>query len=175
MKLKPWFSTLIAFALFLACALGCSKSSPDGSKKESAERDSNAATQATTPPADIAGDYAIVGTNEDGSPYKGALEVIKHGDVYQFRWDAGKQYDGVGVPNGNVVAVAFTNGSNGKDCGVVSYQILQDGKLDGKWDIGAWMMAAPRGPCAPAGQAWPAITTSRERIPTGVTTKARSR
>ena len=138
MKLKPWFSTLIAFALFLACALGCSKSSPDGSKKESAERDRNAATQATTPPADIVGNYAIVGTNEDGSPYKGALEVIKHGDVYQFRWDAGKQYDGVGVPNGNVVAVAFTNGSNGKGCGVVSYQILPEGTLDGKW--GYWGM-----------------------------------
>ena len=136
MKQNPWFSTLIALALFVACVLGCNKSGADVSKKESAGRDSNAARETATPPTDIAGDYAIVGTNEDGSPYKGALEVIKHGDVYQFRWDAGKQYDGVGVPNGNVVAVAFNGGSNGKGCGVVSYQILADGTLDGKW--GYW-------------------------------------
>ena len=97
---------------------------------------SNAATQATTPSADIAGNYAIVGTNEDGSPYKGALEVIKHGDVYQFRWDAGKQYDGVGVQNGNIIAVAFANGANGKGCGVVDYDIASNGSLNGKW--GYW-------------------------------------
>src|SRR5439155_16196988 len=115
---------------------GCSKSGANSSKTASTERDSNAARATATPPTDIAGDYAIVGTNEDGSPYKGSLEVIKHGDVYQFRWDAGKQYDGIGVPNGNVVAVAFTGGSNGKGCGVVSYQILADGTLDGKW--GYW-------------------------------------
>ena len=86
--------------------------------------------------ADIAGDYEIVGTNEDGSPYKGALKVIKHGDVYQFRWDAGKQYDGIGIPNGNAVAVAFTGGTDGQGCGVVIYQALAGGTLDGKW--GYW-------------------------------------
>jgi hypothetical protein len=107
MKQNSWLSSLIAFALFVACVMGV----VDVSKTQSAGNDSNALQVRATPPADIAGKYAIVGTNEDGSPYKGALEVIKHGDVYQFRWDAGKQYDGVGVPNGNVVAVAFTGGS----------------------------------------------------------------
>jgi hypothetical protein len=136
MKQNPWFSALIALALIVACVLGCSKSGADVSKKESAGREGNAAKETATPPTDIAGDYTVVGTNEDGSPYKGALEVIKHGDVYQFRWDAGKQYDGVAVPNGNVVAVAFSGGSNGKGCGVVSYQILADGTLDGRW--GYW-------------------------------------
>src|SRR5437867_2570207 len=104
----------MVLALFVACVLGCSKSGANSSKTASTERDSNAARATATPRTDIAGDYAIVGTNEDGSPYKGSLEVIKHGDVYQFRWDAGKQYDGIGVPNGNVVAVAFAGGSNGK-------------------------------------------------------------
>jgi hypothetical protein len=136
MKKDPWFNTLIVLTLFVACVLGCSKSGANVPKTESAGRNSNAAKETATPPAEIAGDYAIVGTNEDGSPYKGALEVIKHGDVYQFRWNAGRKYDGVGVPNGNVVAVAFTGGSNGKGCGVVSYQILADGTLDGKW--GYW-------------------------------------
>ncbi|MGH9931351.1 MAG: hypothetical protein ACREA9_19265 [Pyrinomonadaceae bacterium] len=97
---------------------------------------SSSAQPPATHPADIAGEYTVAGTNEDGSPYKGALEIIKHGDVYQFRWNAGRQYDGIGVPNGGVVAVAFTGGANGKGCGVVSYQILTDGTLDGVW--GYW-------------------------------------
>jgi hypothetical protein len=79
-----------------------------------------------------------VGSNPDGGQYKGALEVISHGSVYQFRWNAGTQYDGVGVANGNVVAVAFASGTNGKGCGVVDYEIASDGALDGKW--GYWGM-----------------------------------
>jgi hypothetical protein len=134
MKQNPWLSSLIALALFVACVMGCTKSGADATKTQA--NNSNAPLERTAPHADIAGNYAIVGTNEDGSPYRGALEVIKHGDVFQFRWNAGRQYDGVGVPNGNVVAVAFTGGSNGKGCGVVSYQVLADGVLDGVW--GYW-------------------------------------
>jgi hypothetical protein len=136
MKEKTLLGTLTALALLVACVLGCSKFGINVLKTDSAGGNINAAKETPTPVPDIAGHYAIVGTNEDGSPYKGALEVIKQGDVYQFRWNAGKQYYGVGVPNGNVVAVAFTGGSDGKGCGVVSYQILADGTLDGKW--GYW-------------------------------------
>jgi hypothetical protein len=136
MKQNTWLNSLLALALFVVCALGCNKSGNGTASTESTPKNNNAAQQAATPFADIAGNYSVVGTNEDGSPYKGALEVIKRGDVYQFRWNAGKQYDGVGVPNGNVVAVAFTEGSNGEGCGVVSYQILADGTLEGPW--GYW-------------------------------------
>jgi hypothetical protein len=52
----------------------------------------------------------VVGGNPGGGTYKGTLEIIPHGDVYQFRWNAGTQYDGVGVANGSVVAVAFAWG-----------------------------------------------------------------
>ena len=135
MEQNSWLSTLFAIALLIAFVLGCSKTGANVAKPESPVSN-NGAKEVKTAATDIAGDYAVVGTNEDGSPYKGALEVIKHGDVYQFRWNAGKQYDGVGVPNGNVVAVAFTGGSNGKGCGVVSYQVLADGTLDGNW--GYW-------------------------------------
>jgi hypothetical protein len=136
MKANALFNSLTALALLVACIVGCSKSESVKPQTQPAGGESQAATQPIAPVADIAGRYAIVGTNEDGSPYRGALEVIKQGDVYQFRWNAGKQYDGVGVPNGNVVAVAFTGGSDGEGCGVVSYQILADGTLDGKW--GYW-------------------------------------
>jgi len=134
MKQNSWLSLLLALALFVACVLGCAKSGVNSSNERSASNsNTNAPQNRATAHADIAGDYTVVGTNENGSPYKGTLEVIKHGDVYQFRWSAGKQYDGVGVPNGNVVAVAFTGGSSGKGCGVVSYQLLKDGILDGVW------------------------------------------
>jgi hypothetical protein len=136
MKQNSWFSSLITLALFVACVMGCTKSGANVGSTNSAGNNANAPLEHATPHADIAGEYSVVGTNEDGSPYRGALEVIKHGDVYQFRWNAGRQYDGVGVPNGNVVAVAFTGGSNGKGCGVVSYQLLADGSLDGVW--GYW-------------------------------------
>ena len=138
MKQGSWFSALIWLALFVACVLGFSRSNSNAPGTESLASDRDTAREAATLPTDIAGHYAIAGTNEDGTPYKGALEIIKHGDVYQFRWDAGRQYDGVGVQNENVVAVAFTAGGNGKGCGVVSYQILADGTLDGKW--GYWGM-----------------------------------
>ena len=62
--------------------------------------------------------------------------MISRGDVYQFRWDAGSQYDGVGVQNGNIIAVAYTTGTDGKGCGVVDYDIHGNGMLDGKW--GYW-------------------------------------
>lgn len=136
MKQNSRLSSLVAFALFVFCVLGCSKLGSQTTSKESSGNNSSPTQKATTPPTDIAGDYGVVGTNENGSSYRGSLKVIKHGDVYQFRWNAGRQYDGVGVPKGNVVAVAFAGGTNGEGCGVVSYQILANGSLDGNW--GYW-------------------------------------
>src|SRR5207237_10923278 len=76
-----------------------------------------------------------IGTNPGGTEHSGMLEGIPHGHVYQFRWNAGTQYDGVGIKNGEIIAVAFANGADGKRCGVVDYNIL-NGVLDGKW--GYW-------------------------------------
>jgi hypothetical protein len=136
MEQNSWLNSLMALVLFVACVLGCSKAGADAPKTDSPETRNSAPEVALPTTTDIAGDYNIVGTNEDGSPYKGALKVIKRGDVYQFRWDAGKQYDGIGIPNGNAVAVSFTGGSDGQGCGVVIYQALAGGMLDGKW--GYW-------------------------------------
>ena len=137
MKHNSWHSSLIALAFFTVSVLGCTRSSADVPKNESAgNNNAGASAEGASVFEDISGSYTVTGTNENGSAYKGALEVIKQGDVYQFRWNAGRQYDGVGIPNGNVVAVAFTEGSDGKGCGVVSYRIVGDGTLDGKW--GYW-------------------------------------
>jgi hypothetical protein len=138
---------LFAFALLIACVIGCKMSnSTSGSNLSSSSNQNNASSNnanpststsssAPVPAPDIAGNYNVVGSNPSGSSYKGTLEVIERGDVYQFRWNAGRQYDGVGVQNGKIVAVAFANGPDGKGCGVVDYDV-KGGTLDGKW--GYW-------------------------------------
>src|SRR5882762_1565726 len=144
MKRFPRHNTALVFALLVACVIGCKSTSSSTSK--TSETSSNTKTTSSTSGAtsttnsaapDIAGKYSVTGTNPNGSAYKGELEVIKHGDVYQFRWSGGASYDGVGVQLGDVIAVAFTTGENGKGCGVVDYTITDDGAtLDGKW--GYW-------------------------------------
>lgn len=135
----------IAFILFVLAVIGCksssnSNSSTPSSQSTSSNTSSNTSALSNKPApathANIAGKYAITGTNPNGTMYRGALEVIEHGDVYQFRWNAGNQYDGVGVVNGEVVAVSFANGPNGTGCGVVDYNIQDDGSLVGRW--GFW-------------------------------------
>jgi hypothetical protein len=136
---------VLALALFVGIVLGCkstttstSSNSNSNAKEESSKNtniNSNTKT-ASAPAPDIAGKYNITGTNPEGGGYKGTLEVITRGDVYQFRWNAGTQYDGVGVQNGSIVAVAYANGADGKGCGVIDYDIASDGSLNGKW--GYW-------------------------------------
>jgi hypothetical protein len=139
--------SVLALALLVGIVLGCkstttstSSNSNSNAKEESSKNtnsNSNSSTKTASAPApDIAGKYNITGTNPEGGGYKGTLEVITRGDVYQFRWNAGTQYDGVGVQNGSIVAVAYANGSDGKGCGVIDYDIASDGSLSGKW--GYW-------------------------------------
>jgi hypothetical protein len=132
------FALLTLFAA--ACGLGRKSDMKQADKGGSTASGASNATASTSAPAmplpNIAGKYNITGTNPDGNVYKGTLEVIAHGDVFQFRWNAGAQYDGVGIVNGDVAAVSFTSGANGEGCGVVDYVIQSDGTLDGKW--GYW-------------------------------------
>jgi hypothetical protein len=142
--MKPHSQRMVALVLglFIACVIGCksggkASSSTASSPAHAADKtESKADTKTPASPPNIAGNYNVAGENPDGARYKGKLEVIARGNVYQFRWNAGTQYDGVGVANANVVAVAFANGSDGKGCGVIDYNIQDDGSLDGKW--GYW-------------------------------------
>ncbi len=134
----------IAFILFIVAVIGCKSSSNSNTSTQPSQSTSSNTTSSSSSAnnaapathANIAGKYTIAGTNPNNTTYRGALEVIEHGDVYQFRWNAGNQYDGVGVVNGDVVAVAFANGPNGTGCGVVDYNIQGDGSLIGRW--GYW-------------------------------------
>jgi len=135
---------MFALMLLVAGVIGCKMSSSTSSNNANsnsndAAKNSNQAASTTTstaPAPNIAGKYNVTGSNPTGSVYKGTLEVIAHGDVYQFRWNAGAQYDGVGIQNANIVAVAYTTGQNGQGCGVVDYDIKSDGALEGNGATG---------------------------------------
>jgi hypothetical protein len=141
MKINSRHPAVFALALLVACVIGCKLSGGSSSTSTTTStndqpKNSNTSTTSTAPAPNIAGKYHIVGSNPNGGAYKGTLEVIAHKDVYQFRWNAGTQYDGVGIQNESVVAVAYANGTNGKGCGVVDYDIRDNGALEGKW--GYW-------------------------------------
>jgi len=138
-KIKGIISVAAMAVLALGCSLNKASSSGASARNENQPSSSSSSSTSTTNRAaapDIDGKYNITGTNPDGGSYKGTLEVITRGDVYQFRWNAGTQYDGIGIQNGNIVAVAYTTGANGQGCGVVDYDIQGDGSLEGKW--GYW-------------------------------------
>ncbi len=145
MKARSSIYAGIALILLVACVIACKSTSNSTSSETSPSTNSSTNSSTVTTPANesapattanIAGKYNVTGTNPNSAPYRGTLEIIPHGDVYQFRWNAGSQYDGVGVVNGDVVAVAFAAGANGKGCGVIDYLIRNDGSLAGRW--GYW-------------------------------------
>ena len=116
---------------------GNSTASP-GNSAGTGGSSANSSTTLTTTATDISGAYKATGTNEGGGGnYEADLIVTKRGDVYQFSWNSkGAKYDGVGVQNGNKVAVSFADGADGRGCGVVLYEINSDGSLNGK--AGYW-------------------------------------
>jgi len=139
-KYKHLTSFIVAITILIAVSLSCNNSSstvetPTSNTAAVTNSTSNAATAvAPSAPSNIAGTYDATGTNPDGGgAYKATLVVTPRDDVYQFSWDSGtSSYDGVGVMTENAVAVSYTEGKDGKGCGVVLYKINADGSLDGK-------------------------------------------
>jgi hypothetical protein len=92
-----------------------------------------AAPAAIAAEPDITGKYNCEGTNPDGKTYKGTVQIVKKGDAYYLKWaiGAGDNYAGVGILEGNVLAVSYYGGISG----VVVYRVEKGGKLVGKWSI----------------------------------------
>lgn len=142
--LKSGLMPAISIAALMLVGLACSGNVSVGGNNANATNTAPANTAGMKTEAspgstrDISGAYATKGTNPDNAgSYEADLTVTKRDDVYQFSWDSkGNKYDGVGVVNENAVAVSYTDGENGKGCGVVLYKINEDGSLDGK--VGYW-------------------------------------
>lgn len=133
---------LLLPAIFVVLSgLACNQSQTGNTPAENTAAPSPVNTPtgtAPSAPADISGKYSATGTNENGAgAYQAEITVTKRDDVYQFSWTSGSNtYDGVGVKTDDTVAVAFTEGTDGKGCGVVLYKVGSDGSLDGK--AGYW-------------------------------------
>lgn len=135
-------TSIIALASLLTVGIACNQSSSSDTPTANSTTAANTAppsnTTTSSPAKDISGNYTVTGQNEGGGGnYVGDLTVTKRGEVYQFSWKSGdRTYDGVGVQAANSVGVAYTEGTDGKGCGVVLYQIKPDGTLEGK--AGYW-------------------------------------
>ncbi len=79
----------------------------------------------------VAGAYAVNGTNPDGSPYTGSLQITERGPTYQMGWDIPRHYDGVGVRLPDTVSGSWGPGA----CAVVAYEVQADGSLVGVWGL----------------------------------------
>lgn len=134
------FSSLIVGACNFSVGTNTSNTTSNTTAANNSNTNSTSTTSKPAPAkdVDIAGKYDAVGTNPDGGgEYKAELTVTRRDDVYQFSWVSGKNsYDGVGVMTDGEVAVSYTDGSNGKGCGVVLYKIASDGSMNGK--VGYW-------------------------------------
>jgi hypothetical protein len=86
--------------------------------------------------APLVGTYDCQGVEPDGTPYHGIVQIIPNQGTYDVIWifGTGEQYSGLGVVNGDVLAVSyFTNRP-----GVVAYKIETGDKgprLQGQWTV----------------------------------------
>ncbi len=86
------------------------------------------ATSTSTLAADLAGNYAVTGSNPGGAGYQGTLVIAKSGSAYSLTWNSGGITTGVGLVIGDSLAVAV-----GEGCAVAGYKISPEGGLDGAW------------------------------------------
>lgn len=82
----------------------------------------------------IGGVYQVEGTNFDGSPYSGTAEIKAASDsTCTIVWStAGQISRGICMRHGNAFAAGY---SLGKAIGLVVYQVMQDGTMQGIWTI----------------------------------------
>jgi len=143
--MKNLTTAFLTIAIFALLVLGCSQpdeKSSNNSSNGNSNDNKNSSTSPTPTPAkekdgDVAGSYDITGKNPAGQSYDGDLTIRKQDEVYQFSWTVGgSSYDGVGVRDGNLIAVGYGAGENGKGCGAAIYKRTGDKTLEGK--LGGW-------------------------------------
>ncbi len=82
----------------------------------------------------IGGTYTVQGTNLNGSPYQGTAEITLTSDTTcVIEWVTGSTTSqGICSRNQNAFAAAYVLGDA---FGLVVYEVLDDGTLDGLWTI----------------------------------------
>ena len=89
------------------------------------------ATTSLTWASDLAGKYAVKGTNPGhADTYQGEALVVRQGDVYVVAWRIGsQQFMGTGLHVENSFAVVYEG--EGAPAGLVLYKIHPNGELTG--------------------------------------------
>lgn len=118
-------------ALFICGSTSACQTGPDLSDLR---KPTPAAVKTQVPEQELSGVYTVSGRNENSAkPYGGSLTVENREEGYRFNWQTNlDKYNGSGVQMNDAVAVSYTDGLDGKDCGVVLYKIAVDGSLDGR-------------------------------------------
>ena len=82
----------------------------------------------------VGGNYTVEGKNFDGSPYTGTATITFQNDIScTIEWVSGPNTsEGICMKNGNLFAAAYQQQGY---FGILSYQILEDGRLDGAWTV----------------------------------------
>lgn len=93
-------------------------------------------TAASASACPVAGNYQMEGTNPNGSPYRGEVEITSYGSDCQVVWRTPQVSSGIGYVTSNWLEVRFSLGSS---TGTAAYDIMSDGSLSGTW----WMDSNP--------------------------------
>jgi len=85
--------------------------------------------------ADVAaGTYTVEGTNLDGSSYSGTATIeLSSETTCHIHWSTGSESDGICMLYDNAFAAGYVFKTGG--VGLVVYQVMDDGSLEGAWTI----------------------------------------
>lgn len=81
---------------------------------------------------DFGGTYSVSGTNFDGSPYTGTVQITQTSDsTCTIVWNTGSSSTGICMRSGGVLAASYTFAGGGS--GLVIYEFGRAGELNGVW------------------------------------------
>ena len=81
---------------------------------------------------DLSGTYQCEGSNPDGRPYRGIVEITKTDKTYRVVWRMQSGSVGIGIVQGDALAVSYVTGGS---VGIVLYRIERGGRLVGEWTL----------------------------------------
>ncbi|MBI4366682.1 MAG: hypothetical protein HY543_07690 [Deltaproteobacteria bacterium] len=89
--------------------------------------------QAVSPSAASPAMYTVEGSYPDGKgPYAGKVEISPGDGIYQLKWNAGTQSQGVGLVLGHLLALGLGDPAK-PGYGVGVYTVGENGGLKGRW------------------------------------------
>lgn len=131
-KLEVKTQKILSFVLgllILGLLTGCGGSEPSENPAD-AVAEPAAAVNSSRGEVNLVGRYNVDGTNPDASAYRGLLDITQDGEIYKLNWTiAFVDFTGSAIYENDVLSVGWGH----ETCTVVSYQINEDGSLDGKW------------------------------------------